>query len=270
MGKRKHQSKPISASLPKGLPNPKKRRVLPHSRTNITTANNPFENARPSSSKAPKFHVNNRSHSGRINSTKGPQSALQRSIESRRTALKTSLQESKKAGSFIDRRIGEAKNGRMGGNSLMSEDERMLARLVRERARRSKKVTKYSLDGDDGGNPQSSGVGGDILTHRGQLIDETYTGEFNAEDVILSDDDEGTKYDKQAGQLERADTELHFGGGGFDKSRQHNPYGPSGGSGVETLQDRYVSRKEEVDDFILRKKIEKAENKKKNMEQGTI
>jgi len=262
MGKRKYKPSKSTSSLPRGLPNPKKKRILPHSRSNITATSNPFENARPSSAKAPKFHVHNRPHSGRNNLSKGPQSALQRSIEARRTALKATLQESKKAGSFVDRRIGESRNGRMGRNGFMTEDERMLARLVRERSRRSKKASKYALEDND---IQSSN---DInLTHQGKSIDESYVGEFNAEDVILSDDDEGTKYDKQVGQLDKVDTELHFGGGSFDNSKQQNLYGPAGGNGVETLQDRYISRKEEVDDFILRKKIEKAEKKKKNMEQ---
>lgn len=267
MAKRKSQK-----SLPKGLPLRKKARLstLLENSNNI----NPFENARASSSKSPKFHVHNRPLSGRINSnnsnisnnnpTKGPGSALKRAIDNRRNGLKMALQKSKKVGSFIDRRIGQKSH-----QSEMTEEERMLARIVRERSRRSKRIDKFALGDDSAGGGDDGGDGALSLTHRGKVIDDTYTGQMDANDIILSDDDD----DRYGGQLERADTELHFGGGAFDKARRkeaiNNPYGPSGASDTqESMGDRYRSRKEELDDLIMRKKFEKAQKAKHKEEQS--
>ena len=165
------------------------------------------------------------------------------------------MEKNKKAGAFIDRRIGESRN------MEMTEEERMLARLVRERSRRSKKQEKYALNDDD----NDAGL---TLTHRGKVIDDSYTGKFDAGDVILSDDEE-----RYGGQLERADTELHFGGGAFDSARRreqtNNPYGPASRVHHESIGDRYRSRKEELDDLIMRKKYEKAERAKRKEDQGT-
>ncbi len=224
MGKRKHQK-----SLPKGLPF-KKSRLSKDGNASV----NPFENARASSAKSPKFHVHNRPVSGRVasnNPLKGAGSALKRAIDNRRSGLKLALEKNKKAGSFVDRRIGESRK------SEMTEEERILARIVRERSRRSKRIDKFSLEDDDGGANQTLS-----LTHGGKVIDDSYTGKLDAGDVILSDDDE----DRYGGQLEKADTELHFGGGVFDRARKksasNNPYGPSGGDVNESIADRYRSR----------------------------
>lgn len=257
MAKRKSQK-----SLPKGLPLRKKPRLSNAENANI----NPFESARASSSKSPKFHVHNRPVSGRINPnnpTKGAGSALKRAIDSRRNGLKMALQKSKKVGSFVDRRIGQSRQ------SEMTEEERMLARIVRERSRRSKRIDKFAL-GDDsaGGNGDGDGDQALSLTHRGKVIDDTYTGQMDVHDIILSDDDD----DRYGGQLERADTELHFGGGAFDRARRkeatNNPYGPGGADIQESMGDRYRSRKEELDDLIMRKKFEKAQKAKHKEEQS--
>jgi nucleolar protein 14 len=251
MGKRKYNK---SSSQPKGLPF-KKSRPSKDGIGNI----NPFESARASSAKSPKFHVHNRPVSGRVNPSnplKGAGSALKRAIDNRRNGLKVALNKSKKAGSFIDRRIGESRK------SEMTEEERILARIVRERSRRSKKINKFSLD-DDGDGDQ-----GLSLTHRGKVIDDSYTGKLEADDIILSDDEE----ERYGGQLEKADTELHFGGGTFDRARRkeasNNPYGPSTGATGETMGDRYRSRKEELDDLIMRKKFEKAEKARSKEKQS--
>jgi len=103
------------------------------------------------------------------------------------------------------------------------------------------------------------------LTHRGGVIDETYENR-ESDYVILSDDDQA--HGEYGGQLERADVEMHFGGGAFDKGRKRteirNPYGPgaNGEAGKESLGDRYRSRKEELDEMIMRKKWQKAEKAK--------
>ena len=249
MAKRKYQTKP--SSMPKGLPIPKNKKMRMSNNANI----NPFESARASSAKAPKFQVHNRPISGRSSSAmQGAGSALKRSIDNRKRGLKESMDNKKKAGAFLDRRIGESRK------SEMTEEERMMARIVRERSRRSKKSEKYALGDDDNGDASLS------FTHRGKVIDDTYTGKLEAGDVILSDDE-----DQYGGQLERADTEMHFGGGAFDREKvkmaNNNPYGPKGGS-KENMGDRYRSRKEELDDLIMRKKYEKAEKAKRKEEQG--
>lgn len=251
MVKRKSQK-----SLPKGLPLKKKFRLSNEANANI----NPFESARASSSKSPKFHVHNRPVSGRVNPNnpaKGAGSALKRAIDNRRNGLRVALEKSKKAGSFVDRRIGVSRK------SEMTEEERILARIVRERSRRSKRNDKYALGDENIGDQTLS------LTHRGQVIDDNYNGHVDAHDIILSDDDD----DRYGGQLEKADTELHFGGGAFDRARRkqssNNPYGPSGGDINESIGDRYRSRKEELDDLIMRKKFEKAQKAKNKEEQRT-
>lgn len=145
----------------------------------------------------------------------------------------------------------------------------MLARLVRERTRRSKGQDKFALEG---GNDVGDGALSSTLTHKGTVIDESYS---NRDDyVILSDDDNA--HGEYGGQLERADVEMHFGGGAFDKGRKRaadrNPYGPGAGDGgeggKESLGDRYRSRKEELDEMIMRKKWQKAEKAKDKETQG--
>ena len=145
MGKRKAHSKRSASSLPRGLP---------QKRADDAMNVNPFENARASFAKKPKFEVHNRG----INTKKaltGPSTALQRSLDSRKKGLKVMLDKQKKSGSFVDRRIGEK-----GAGTMMTDDQRMLARIVRERVRRSKKANKFSLDDDDVGD---SGM---TLTHK--------------------------------------------------------------------------------------------------------
>jgi nucleolar protein 14 len=251
MAKRKFQVKPSSA--PKGLPIPKSKKA----RVNYNASINPFESARASSAKAPKFAVHNRPISGRNNPSnplKGAGSALKRAIDNRKNGLKAEIERTKKAGAFIDRRIGEA------GKDKMTEEERILARIVRERSRRSKKADKFALEEGEGDTSLT-------LTHRGKVIGEDYTGKLEPGDMILSDDDD----DRYGGQLEKADTELHFGGGAFDREKarlaKNNPYGPSAGIN-EDMGDRYRSRKEELDEMIMRKKYEKAEKAKLKEDQS--
>ena len=261
---RSSKAKRSLGTLPKGLPQRKKPRgsgdapaVGGHS--NFADIN-PFENARASSSKRTKFQVHNRQIPG-SNPNVGPSTSLARSMSRRKQSLRESLAKDKKAGQFIDRRIGEGPG--------MTEEQRMLARVVRERARRSKKATRFSL-GDDGNNgiggALGSAAGGVTLTHKGKAIDDAYSGRIDADDIILSDDDD----DRYGGQLDKVDTEMHFGGGSFDQSRRGkaaaNPYGPSGGADAD-MAEVYRSRKEELDDMIRRRKQEKAEKARNREEQ---
>jgi len=131
----------------------------------------------------------------------------------------------------------------------------MLKRIVQERVRRSKKREKFSLeeDGDDGG------MG---LTHRGKVIDDSYTGApIDHRDIVLSDDDGGDD------DIDKIDTMLHFGGGKFDKANaaERGAYG-AGGEDVN-MGEAYRSRKEELDEMIQRKKMEKVEKMKRKADQ---
>ena len=252
---RSSKAKRSLGTLPKGLPQRKKPRGANNNFAPSADIN-PFENARASSAKGSKFHVHNRPTPG-SNPNAGPSTSLARSMARRKQSLRTALANDKKAGNFIDRRIGEGPG--------MTEEQRMLARVVRERARRSKKAARFALDDDADG---AAGAAGGLLTHKGRAIDESYTGRHDADDIILSDDDD----DRYGGQLDRVDTEMHFGGGAFDQSKRGraaaNPYGPSGGDeGQHSMADVYRSRKEELDDMIRRRKEEKAEKAKNREEQ---
>ena len=257
---RSSKAKRSLGSQPRGLPQRKKPRGGGGGASNADNSNvNPFENARASSAKSAKFLVHNRPTQGSSHNA-GPSTAMARSQARRKHSLRAALENDRKAGSFVDRRIGEGPG--------MTEEQRMMARVVRERARRSKKVARFALGDNDDDGAGGGGAGGG-LTHKGRAIDDSYTGRLDAADVILSDDDD------DRGQLDRVDTEMHFGGGSFDQSKRGraaaNPYGPSGGDdGGEqhSMADVYRSRKEELDDMIRRKKEEKAARAKDREEQA--
>lgn len=219
---------------------------------------NPFENARASFAKKAKFEVHNRTNANANKQQRGPSSALQRSLEARQQGLKRVLKQQHKSGSFVDRRIGET-------NTMLSQDQRMLARVVRERVRRTKKSSKFTLDDNDNDNdhhPMKSNPSGITLTHKGKVIGEDYDAKQDSyDDVILSDDED----DRYGGQLDKMDTEMHFGGGAFDAVSVNNPYG----SGAQNMSmgDAYRSRKTDLDEMIKRRKMEKAEKAKRKEEQ---
>lgn len=210
MGRRRQKAKRSAARLPKGLPVK-------------NAAENPFETA-SRHNKRPKHAVAN------ATSIKQRRSALQRAVETRIKAVKEARAQSKSANVVEDRRIGEY-------NRQMSAEEQNLARLVKERSRRSKRSAKYSLD--DGDN--------DVLTHKGKPVDKLSA----ADHVILSDDEE------DYGQL---DTDMHF----SSSAREASQYGPSS---TEPLSSMYADRKSELDDLILRRKIAKAERLKSKADQ---
>ena len=103
--------------------------------------------------------------------------------------------------------------------------------------------------------------------HQGKAIDDTYTGQPQDEtDIILSDDDDDN--------LDKVDTMLHFGGGKFDKSNPTTDgyYGASssgngGGTTSRDMGDAYRSRKQELEERILHKKLLKAEKMKRKEDQ---
>ena len=234
MVKRKARAKRSLSSLPKGLPVRKGRGVSggPQGKNSLPSdLVNPFEAT--ARNKRAKHEVVNRP-TPKVTS----QSALARALKERQTKLREELKRSKKSNSFVDGRIGE-------NNPTMTREEQNLARLVKERSRRSKRSGKFSLD-DDGGDGN-----GDVLTHRGREIDATAAKDH----VILSDSEDG-----DVGQLDAIDTMMHFGGGVGGSSERDDPYGPS--QGENSLAHQYSSRKTELDDLIARRKLLKAERVK--------
>jgi nucleolar protein 14 len=255
MAKQRYQVKRKAGAIPKGLPLKKARLE------GGTTYVNPFENSRASTSKSPKFLVHNRSISShqlkQQNNT--VKSALARALESRQEGLKEALYQENKAGSFMDRRIGEGRHGGSQNKGSMTQEERMLARVVRERVSRSKRSTRYNLEDDD-----------NLLTHKGKTLMDSRNGQLSnmaSDHVLLSSDDE-LGYD---GQLDKVDTEMHFGGGTFDSKRraQMNPYGPSDGAD-RNLGEVYRSRKQDLDDLIAMRKREKLLKSQRKEQQGKI
>ena len=225
MVKRKNRSKRGLSSLPKGLPVKGSKDV------------NPFEAV--SRNKRPKHEVVNRNTGNQKLKT---QTALARALAERKQKLRHQLEQAKKSNSFVDKRIGEY-------DQNMTEEQQNLARLVRERARRSKRMDKFSLDDDD----DDDNDGGLVLTHKGKVIDN-----FTAKDHVMLSDDE----DDDNGQLDALDTLQHFGGGGAaNRAAASNPYGPAGTSNGD-LSSMYSTRKMELDDLIHRRKVMKAERMK--------
>ena len=90
---------------------------------------------------------------------------------------------------------------------------------------------------------------GTLTSFQGKAIDESYQ---DTRDVHLSSDDDE--------DIKDLDTQLHFGGGKFDRTRraETSAYGPTS-SGGETLGDRYTSRRVELEERIMQKKMMKAE-----------
>ena len=98
---------------------------------------------------------------------------------------------------------------------------------------------------------------------QGKAIDASYDGAAaDHRDVHLSDSDVDD-------DLDRADTALHFGGGRFDRLNAAER-GAYGGGGAGDMGDAYRSRKEELEDRIRMKKMQKAEKLKRKEDQGTL
>jgi nucleolar protein 14 len=218
MGKRNHKAKRSLGALPKGL--------VRRGGSDLQDPGNPFEIT--SRMKRPKHMVHNRP----VSKPKTTKHALE-SLQRRQTQLRSTLKTSKKANQFVDRRIGQYDPG-------MSQDDQMLARLVKERTRQSQRSSKYRLDDDNDDDNFN------LLTHKGKKLDP------NKSEVIYSDDED------DGGNLEAVDTELHFGGSGLTSTGASNPYGNAGAT-TDLSQLYGQTRKTELDDLIARRKAMKAE-----------
>ncbi|KAL7566969.1 hypothetical protein ACA910_019899 [Epithemia clementina (nom. ined.)] len=237
MVKRKTRAKRSLSSLPKGLPVRGGGAGGGSGGKILNDSVNPFDAT--SRNKRSKHEVVNRA-TQKVTT----QSALARALKERQTKLREELKRSKKSNAFVDGRIGE-------NSETMTVEEQNLARLVKERSRRSKRTSKFSLDDDD---DDGNNGGGELLTHKGKAIDLRSAREH----VVLSDDEDG-----DTGQLDAVDTLLHFGGGSNTDRERVNPYGPQDGGGMtHSLAQQYASRKTELDDLIARRKLLKAERVK--------
>jgi len=226
MGKRNHKAKRTLSSMPKGL-------VRKNNGGGGGDPGNPFEMT--ARFKRPKHLVHNRP----VSKPKSTKHALE-SLQRRQNTLRSNIKDSKKSNSFVDRRIGQY-------DAEMSQDDKMLARLVKERTRQSHRSTKFRLDDDD----DDDGNADSLLTHKGKKMDP------NKSEAMYSDDE-----DEHGGNLEAVDTELHFGGSGMSSMGASNPYGAYGNStptGTDLSQLYGQTRKTELDDLIARRKAMKAE-----------
>jgi len=267
MAKRKSRSKRSAGRLPKGLP------VRPQQQTN--SSSNPFETV--AHNKRPKHAVHNRDKIGvggvgdagttvgRPASSSSTSSALARALERRKAAIKEQVRSSKKANAFVDHRIGEY-------DADLTRQQKQIARLVKERTKRSKRSAKYSLNDNDDDNDGNDNV----LTHKGKAVNKLTAAERD-DDVLLSDDDD--VYGDREAQL--LDTDLHFGGGAFGlknsknagNDAEYNPYGPApaaAGAGSTTMADLYSQRKLELDDIVKRRKLIKLERQKSKERQVEV
>lgn len=189
---------------------------------------NPFElNSRQH--KRPKFHVHNRLYEPTLQAA---QTSTTRKVSALASAVeerRNELKNASKANVFSDKRIGV--------RSSMTPEDQTLARLVRERTRQSKRSTQFHLGDEEM-----------VMTHRGQAIGDRH--HFDPAHVVLEDKEQGA-------DLDDVETSMHFGGG----ASKADAYGNT------DISTQYASRKSELDEMIMRRKIQKAEKQKSKGDQ---
>ncbi|XP_076293814.1 nucleolar protein 14 homolog l(3)07882 [Lasioglossum baleicum] len=141
-----------------------------------------------------------------------------KAIKKRKGTLLHEYKLKNKDNMFLDKRIGEK-------SVAMNEEEKAIARFAAERLKAHKKKNIYSLNDEE------------ILTHRGQTLEEIEKFDDPKSDDELSDDDNRT------GKLDdKFVNEAHFGGGVLSRSEK--------------------SRKDIIDELIAESKKRKAEKQK--------
>lgn len=120
---------------------------------------------------------------------------------------------------FLDKRIGEK-------NFRMTPEEKAMARFTAERIKAHKKKNIFSLNDEE------------VLTHRGQTLEEVEKFDDPKSDDEFSDDE------NRDGKLNKKFVESHFGGGILSKS------------------DSIISRKDLIEQLITESKKRKAEKQK--------
>lgn len=143
-----------------------------------------------------------------------------KAIKKRKETLLQEYKLKNKNNLFLDKRIGEK-------NLFMNEEEKALARFAAERMKAHKKQSIYNLNDEE------------ILTHKGQTLEEIEKFDDPRSDDEYSDDENrtGKLDDKFVG-------EVHFGGGILSKSESGK------------------SRKDIIDELIAESKKRKAEKQK--------
>ncbi|KAF3421845.1 hypothetical protein E2986_01393 [Frieseomelitta varia] len=143
-----------------------------------------------------------------------------KAIKKRKDTLLQEYKLKHKSNLFLDRRIGEK-------NSFMNEEDKALARFTAERMKAHKKKNIYNLNDEE------------VLTHRGQTLEEIEKFDDPKSDDEYSDDENGS------GKLNnKFVNEAHFGGGVLSKSESEK------------------SRKDLIDELIAESKKRKAERQK--------
>ncbi|CAD6972745.1 unnamed protein product [Tilletia controversa] len=165
-----------------------------------------------------------------------PGASKQTAISLRQAQLLPEYQARAKAGSFVDRRFGEA-------DPTLTPEERMLERFTKEKQRRSaRNSSAFNLnDGDDAGDGADSSF---QLTHYGQSLN----GLDDLDDIPLDDDEEEGG---MSGNIDKRTTSRsHF--GGFQEKDQDEE---------EDGEERKKSKAEVMAEIIAKSKLGKHERK---------
>ncbi|KAG7200751.1 hypothetical protein KM043_001298 [Ampulex compressa] len=143
-----------------------------------------------------------------------------KAIGKRKGTLLQEYKQKNKDNVFLDKRIGER-------NSAMSTEDKAIARFAAARMKAHKKKSMFSLNDEE------------ILTHKGQTLEEIEKFDDPKSDDEFSDDD------NKAGKLDKKFVgDAHFGGGVLSKP------------------DSAMSRKDLIDQLIAESKKRKAEKQK--------
>ncbi|XP_015120111.1 nucleolar protein 14 homolog [Diachasma alloeum] len=149
-----------------------------------------------------------------------PGVARTKAINKRKHTLLQEFSQRDKDNVFMDKRIGER-------NASMSQEEKAMARYAAEQIKTHKKKNIYSLNDEE------------VLTHRGQTLEEIEKFEDPKSDDDFSDDE------NNKGHLDKKFvTDAHFGGGILSKP------------------DGTLSRKDLIEQLIVESKKRKAEKQK--------
>jgi len=140
-----------------------------------------------------------------------------KAINRRKQSLLQEYKLQNKDNVFLDKRIGE--------NCAMSTEDKVMARFAKERMKAYKKESIFNLNDE-------------ILTHRGQTLEEIEKFDDPRSDDELSDNENVN------GKLDKNFVETHFGGGTLSKT------------------DSTLSRKDLIDQLIAESKKRKAEKQK--------
>lgn len=140
-----------------------------------------------------------------------------KAINRRKQSLLQEYKLQNKDNIFLDKRIGE--------NCTMSTEDKAMARFTMERMRAYQKESIFNLNDE-------------ILTHRGQTLEEIEKFDDPRSDDELSDNE------NVSGKLDKNFVEAHFGGGTLSKA------------------DSTLSKKDLIDQLIAESKKRKAEKQK--------